>query len=245
MKVKSTVKDRDSELLARRATQVQKGAARAAVLGVNDGLVSTVCLVLGVAAATGGSQHAVLVAGFAGLVAGAFSMAAGEWISVKAQVDLFEGILSDLKKLVNRDLPLLRDNLENKFIASGMSIKNASLAARDVAKKDTHFAEQYAVQVLGVNPEELGSPWQAGFSSFALFTLGSLVALSPWFFVGSQLAVILSVIFTGVLSLGVGMYIAKSSGKRIFFGAFRQFLIVVAASVVTYGIGHVFGIAIG
>lgn len=237
-------KKRDSELLAQRAAQVQGGAARAAVLGINDGLVSTVCLVLGVAAAANGNQHAVLVAGFAGLIAGAFSMAAGEWISVQAQVELFEGILGDLKKLVRRDLPLLRERLEEKLVETGMTAAAAQTAAHDMAKKDQGFAVHYATQVLGVNPDELGSPWTAALSSFALFTVGSLVALAPWFFAGGQVASVWSVVLTAGVSLAVGAYIARSSGKNLTYGALRQFLIVLAASAVTYGIGHLFGVAL-
>ena len=237
-------KQHDSSILARRAAQVQGGAARAAVLGINDGLVSTVCLVLGVAAATNGAQRPVLVAGLAGLVAGAFSMAAGEWISVKAQVELFEGILGDLKALVKRDLPLLRENLEAKFVESGMSANAAQKAAHDMAQKNKHFSEIYSVQVLGVNPDELGSPWTAAFSSFVLFTAGSIVALSPWFFVGGTLGSLYSIAATSIVSLGVGAYIARSSGKNLAYGATRQFLIVLFASAVTYGVGHLFGVAV-
>ncbi len=241
----SEARKRDSELLAKRAKQVQGGAARAAVLGINDGLVSTVCLVLGVAAASQSSQQAVMLAGFAGLVAGAFSMAAGEWISVKSQVELFEGILKDLKKMVKNDLPLLRDTLELKLVETGMDPKAAKNAAHDMATKDKHFSVLYATQVLGVNPDELGSPWTAAFSSFALFTVGSLVALAPWFYGGGINASIWSVCLTAAVSLLVGAYIARSSGKSIAYGAIRQFVIVLAAAVVTYGIGHVFGVAVG
>ena len=100
----------DSAVLAARAQQVQRGAARAAVLGVNDGLVSTLCLVLAVGAA-GAPPSAVLLAGLAGLIAGAISMAAGEWISVQSQVDLFHGVLGDLKSMIKKDKALLEDNL--------------------------------------------------------------------------------------------------------------------------------------
>lgn len=242
--VSKTHKRHDSEILARRASQVQGGAARAAVLGINDGLVSTVCLILVVAAATNGDKSAVLIAGFAGLIAGAFSMAAGEWISVRAQVELFQGILADLRSLVSRDKALLEETLSDKFVESGMSEKIANSAAKDFAAKDDHFSELYAVQVLGVNPDELGSPWTAAISSFALFTAGSLVALSPWFVIGGQTATLLSVMFTAVVSLGVGAYIARSSGKNLWYGAIRQFIIVLLASAITYGVGVVFGTVI-
>lgn len=241
MSVQSSIKQHDSEILAKRANQVQGGAARAAVLGVNDGLVSTVCLILGVVAATGGSQHSVQVAGFAGLIAGAFSMAAGEWISVKAQVELFEGILQDLRKLVVNDKELLIENLQKSFTKNGMSNDSARVAANEIGNDDKGFVEMYASQLLGVNPSELGSPWTAAASSFVLFTVGSLVALAPWFFQGGNFATWLSVILTGLASLGVGAYIAVSSGKNLIYGASRQFLIVLLASAVTYGVGLLFG----
>ncbi len=241
--VSAHTKQQDTELLAKRTSQVQGGAARAAVLGVNDGLVSTVCIILAVAAATSGSKESVLIAGFAGLVAGAFSMAAGEWISVKSQVELFEGILADLRKLVKHDAELLRDTLQTKLVDSGLTSKTAAVAAKDMAKSKS-FTESYAVQVLGLNPDELGSPWTAAGSSFVLFTLGSLVALSPWFFIGGMNAVWLSVTFTALVSLVVGAYIAQTSGKSLWYGAVRQFMIVVLASLVTYGIGYAFGVVI-
>src|ERR1035438_8951891 len=115
---------KDSALLAKRAAQVQRGGARAAVLGINDGLVSVLCIVLGVAAAKG-SPKAVLIAGFAGLVAGAISMAAGEWISVTSQVELFNGVLNDLKNLVKTDKDLLVSQLEADFRQSGIASATA------------------------------------------------------------------------------------------------------------------------
>lgn len=236
-----TDKRKDSDLLAKRTAQVQGGAARAAVLGVNDGLVSTVCIVLVVAAATDGDKLGVLIAGFAGLVAGAFSMAAGEWISVKSQVELFEGILDDLKTLIKRDMALLRETLADNLQSTGMSKKSAAAAAQEMSKKDTHFREVYATQVLGMNPDELGSPWTAAGSSFVLFTLGSLAALSPWFFIGGTTAAVWSVVLTALASLVVGAYIARTSGKNLYYGAARQLIVVLLASVVTYGIGYVFG----
>ena len=127
-----------SRRLAQRAAQVQRGAARAAVLGVNDGLVSTLCIVVGVAAA-GADAKATLVAGFAGLLAGAISMAAGEWISVKAQVELFEGVLNDLKLAIDSDRKLLTKNLAQNLEDHGIDRDAAEQAAADVARSDDKF----------------------------------------------------------------------------------------------------------
>lgn len=238
--VTAAIKQHDSEILARRAMQVQKGGARAAVLGVNDGLVSTVCLVIAVAAA-GGSQNAVLLAGVAGLIAGSISMAAGEWISVRSQVDLFEGILSDLKKMVKNDRELLEDNLKAHFIKDGFMDKTAAKATTELSKDDNRFFTSYAEQVIGMNPDELGSPWTAAVSSFLLFTLGSLAPLAPWFIGAGSAAMLWSVALTAIGGLIAGGYVAYSSGKSLWYGSIRQFLIVVFASVVTYGAGLLFG----
>lgn len=232
-----------SRVLAERAAQVQRGAARAAVLGVNDGLVSVLCLVIAVAAA-GADARAVLIAGFAGLLAGAISMAAGEWISVKAQVELFENVLADLKNIVEKDQELLEENLTKNLEAHGIDSKTASLAVADVSRNDDEFVSMYSSQVIGINEDELGSPWVAAGSSFILFALGSIPPLLPWMIGLHGMAGIgLAVLLTGVGSLFVGGYTARSSGKSIVYGAIRQLLIVVFASVVTYGIGHVFGVA--
>lgn len=231
--------------LEKRALQVQRGGARAAVLGVNDGLVSTLCIVIGVAA-TGADARAVLVAGFAGLLAGAISMAAGEWISVKAQVELFEGVLGDLRRAIDTNRSQLTKDLAENFKSHGIDAKTAATAAKDVASDDKAFMSMYSSQVIGVNEDELGSPWTAAISSFLLFTGGSIPPLFPWIigmhdFSGIALAIAL----TGIGSLFVGGYTAKSSGKSVAYGAVRQLLIVIFAAVITYGIGHLFGVATG
>lgn len=236
-------KTQDSEVLARRALQVQRGAARAAVLGVNDGLVSVLCIVLAVAGA-GADVHTVLLSGFAGLVAGAVSMAAGEWISVRAQVELFDGILKDVQKLIKDDRELLIEQVTDSLSKSGHADSTATAAAKEIAQSDKHLTDVYARQVMGFNPDELGSPWVAAGTSFLLFTLGALAPLMPWFFTNGVLAISLSIIFTGLGSLVVGGYISASSGKPIAYGALRQLAIVILASVVTYGVGYVFGVSV-
>ncbi len=232
-----------SDALAARAAQVQRGGARAAVLGVNDGLVSTLCIVIGVAA-TGADAKAVLTAGFAGLLAGAISMAAGEWISVKAQVELFEGVLADVKLAIKNDHAGLVEDLAENFAKGGVDQATAEHAAADVAKNAKKFQTMYSSQVIGINEDELGSPWTAAISSFLLFTAGSIPPLSPWIIGMHGISGIgLAILLTGIGSLFVGGYTARSSGKSIVYGATRQLLIVVFAAVVTYGIGLVFGVA--
>jgi VIT1/CCC1 family predicted Fe2+/Mn2+ transporter len=233
-----------SKLLARRALQVQRGAARAAVLGVNDGLVSVLCLVLAVAGA-GADAAAVLLAGFAGLLAGAISMAAGEWISVQAQVELFGGILKDVERLMLKNRQLLNDQIAGKLQDSGYNEATAIKATQELQRDDKLLRDTYAQQVMGFNPYELGSPWIAAFSSFVLFTLGALAPLAPWIFGGGTLAIVFSIALTGLVSLLIGGFIGMSSGKGMVYGALRQLFIVVLASVVTYGTGYLFGVSVG
>lgn len=233
-----------SQMLAKRAAQVQRGAARAAVLGVNDGLVSILCIVVGVAAA-GADAKSVLIAGFAGALAGAISMAAGEWISVKTQVELFEGVLDDLRTIMKDDPELLEKNLAKDFEEHGMDKATAEHAAKDVAEDKQLFLSMYSSQVVGLNEDELGSPWWAAGSSFALFVVGAIAPLFPWIIGLHDLpGIFLAIVLTGIASLFVGGYTSRSSGKSVTGGAIRQLLIVVFAAGVTYGIGHLFGVAV-
>ena len=231
-----------SKKLKERAALVQRGGLRAAVLGVNDGLVSTVCLVVGFAA-TGASNAIVLTAGLAGLLAGAISMAAGEWISVKAQVELFEGVLDDLKSSMDTEKEHLVHSLAHTLASGGMEIHTAHQAAKDIARNDSDFINIYASQVIGMNKDELGSPWTAAGSSFVLFALGAFVPLAPWFFGGGMSSIMASVVLTSLSGLIVGAYIAKSSGKSVIYGSIRQLLIILGSSAVTYGIGYLFGVS--
>lgn len=238
-------KDSVSDILARRASQVQRGGARAAVLGYNDGLVSVLCIVIAVAAA-GGDTKTVLMAGFAGLLAGAISMAAGEWVSVKAQVELFQGILADLREVIKRDRKLLIDNLSGKLTELGVTSKDSSQAAKDIAVDDENLLTVYSAQVIGVNRDELGSPWSAAISSFVLFTIGSILPLLAWFVgLDGLKAIVVAIILTIFGGLFVGGFTAHSSGKNVYYGAIRQLVIIIIAAGATYGIGSLFGVAVG
>ncbi len=233
-----------SKLLEKRASQVQRGGARAAVLGVNDGLVSILCIVIGVAAA-GGDNGAVLLAGFAGTLAGAISMAAGEWISVTAQVELFAGVLKDLRKINKKDQALLISNLANNFEHHGIDSALSQKISSDVARDSDLFVSMYASQVIGINQDELGSPSTAAASSFVLFVIGAIAPMAPWVFGASGGSGIFSAIFlTALGGLFVGGFTAYSSGKSMVYGAVRQLIIIAFASAITYGIGYIFGVAV-
>ena len=235
--------DSDTASLRRKAEQVQRGGARAAVLGVNDGLVTNLCLILAVAGASA-TASSVRLAGFASLIAGAFSMAAGEWVSVRSQAQMAAGLVGELKRLIARNPRLVMDELTNQLIDDGFGTDTARKASAELPLDEERFLNFTSRTVFGVNPDELGSPYVAAFSSLALFSVGALIPLLPWFFAHGTPAAACSVVLTAIASLLVGGLVSWTAGNSAVRGASRQLLIVVLASAVTYGIGKLFGTAI-
>jgi VIT1/CCC1 family predicted Fe2+/Mn2+ transporter len=234
----------DAAELAARVAQVARGGARAAVLGINDGLVTNICLILAIAGANA-SRTNVRLAGFASLVAGSFSMAAGEWVSVRSQVELFGGLLDELRTLVSRNPRLILDELSSRLEVAGFGRETAQVATTELPLDEPRFLNFAATTLFGINPNELGSPATAALSSLALFAAGALVPLLPWFFTGGVLATWLSVVVTSLAGLAVGGVVGRLSGRPVARSALRQLAIVVGASAVTYGIGRLFGTAVG
>lgn len=234
---------RDAEELRQKAEVVARGGARAAVLGVNDGLVTNICLILGVAAANGPAS-AVRVAGFASLVAGAVSMAVGEWVSVRSQVEMYEGVLDELRLLVRRNPKLVLDTLTQRLVDGGFARDTARLVATELPLDERHFQQFTAQTVFGINADELGSPRLAALTSLALFSLGAAVPLAPWLVGSGIAATVTSIVLTAVASMAVGAWVARSSGRPALHGGLRQLLFVVVAAAVTSGVGAAFGTAV-
>ena len=229
--------------LQAKADQVARGGARAAVLGVNDGLVTNVCVILALAGASA-SASTVRLAGFASLIAGAFSMAAGEWVSVRSQVELYEGILAELRRLVGRNPKLVLDSLVSHLEDAGFGRETAQRASTELPLDADSFFAFTSRTVFGLNPDELGSPRVAAGSSFALFSVGAFTPLLPWFMTSGAAAVAASVLLTALFSLAVGAWVASSGGRPLLFGALRQLAIVIAAAAVTYAIGALLGTSV-
>ena len=234
--------DRESDAaeLAARVAQVTRGAVRAAVLGVSDGLVTNVCLILGLAGANA-SASSVRLAGFASLLAGALSMAAGEWVSVRSQVELYSGLLDELRALVRRDPELILDELTERLEEAGFGRATAQLASTELPLDEHRFLRFTSTTVFGIDPDELGSPMTAAITSLVLFAFGALVPLAPWFFTEGGAAALISVGLTAVASIAVGGVVSRSSGRPASAGALRQLAIVTVSAAVTYGIGKAFG----
>ena len=220
----------------------RSGSLRAAVFGVNDGLVSNFSLVLGMAGADLGSQ-VVILAGIAGLVSGAFSMAAGEYVSMRVQREVFEGALNtERRELVEEPDAELRE-VEVILRAQGVPAEDAERIAPRVMEDPELALDLMARQELGLNPDELGSPIGAAASSFASFAVGALIPLLPFVLFAFGTALIASVVLSGLLLFVVGALAARLSGRPAFFGGARMLLIGAAAAAVTYGIGKLFGVA--
>lgn len=224
------------------------GTLRAAVLGVNDGLVSNFSLVMGVAGGTagaGGDPFYVLLAGLAGLLAGAFSMAAGEYVSMKAQRDMFEHQLSveagELKEAPEEE----REELALIYRAKGLSDEDArKLAAHIVSNPDVAL-DTLAREELGLDPGELGSPWGAAASSFAAFAIGAVVPLSPYIVVRTGvLPVALSAGLSALALVVVGSALSVLTGRSPLVGSGRMLLAGGLAAGVTYGIGRLVGVTV-
>ena len=220
---------------------IQGGKARAAVFGASDGLVSNVSLILGVAGASPGAGI-VRLAGLAGLIAGAVSMAAGEYVSMRAQTELLEHEL-DLERIELRRNPHVETvELTQIYQSRGMPADRARELAEHMMANPEMALEAHAREELGIDPNELGSPVGAAVSSFLAFAVGAVLPLIPWFVGSGAAAVIASVVIGVVAAAAVGTLLAWFTGRSYVKSALRQVGIAAFASAVTYAIGSAVGV---
>lgn len=216
------------------------GTLRAAVLGVNDGLVSNFSLVMGVAGGTG-DPGIVVIAGVAGLLAGAFSMAAGEYISMRSQKDVYENIV----RLEKAELALWPEReqaeLAGFYEVKGFDEEEAKVIAERLSKNPDIALAIHLQEEFGLNQEDLGSPWGAAFASMVAFALGAIVPVAPYLFGESDLSFPVSAALSGIALLIVGAGLAWISGVNTFWGGTRMLLVGGIAAAVTYGIGSLIG----
>ncbi|MDX6266475.1 MAG: vacuolar iron transporter family protein [Frankiales bacterium] len=217
---------------------VTGGWLRPAVFGVTDGLVSNASLVIGVAA-SGASTHAVILAGVSGLAAGAFSMATGEYVSVASQQELTLAEI-EVEKLELARVPKAEEaELAQVYVQRGVE----PALAREVAKQlSANPEEAWRVHVreeLGVDPDDLPSPWTAAGSSFISFTLGALVPLLPYLLGASTLAA--TIVLTVIALFAAGVGVSRFTSRTWWYSGTRQLLLGGAAAAVTYTIGNAVG----
>lgn len=222
---------------------VQGGAIRAAIFGISDGLVTNVSLILGVAGAAA-DPGVIRLAGLAGLAAGAFSMAAGEYVSMSAQKELLERELEVERRSLATRPTFERRELASIYEERGVSPDTAAELSAEMMREPKLALETHAREELGVNPRELGSPIAAAVSSFFAFALGAVIPLVPWFFVRGTTAILISVVLGALTALAIGAAIGVSTGRGPLRSAVRQLLLGAAAGGVTYGIGAVLGVQV-
>ncbi|MFZ3233840.1 MAG: VIT1/CCC1 family protein [Stellaceae bacterium] len=219
-------------------------ALRAAVLGANDGLVSNLSLVMGVAGAAM-APRAILVTGLAGLLAGACSMALGEWLSVNTaresaqrQIDTEASELEQMPEEEQEELALI-------YQAKGLPEELAkTLAQQLIANKKTAL-DTLVREELGIDPDELGgSAWAAGGTSFLLFSVGAIFPVAPYFGLAGAAALAASLAASGVALFLIGAGTSLFTGRGLWFSGLRQLVVGLAAAGVTFGIGRLIGAAV-
>src|SRR6202790_5382484 len=222
----------------------RSGALRAAVFGVNDGLVSNTSLVMGFAG-SGAANTTILFAGLAGLLAGAFSMAAGEYISMRSQREAYEREIA-LEAMELRDDPDAEaEELALIYRAKGLDPVEAERAAAAIMKDRDVALDTMAREELGLDPDQLGSPWSAAFSSLLAFALGAIVVVLPYLFGSGRAALIVAIVLAALALFAVGATIGALNGRGALRSGTRQLLIGGAAALLVFGIGHLIGASAG
>ena len=219
------------------------GVLRAAILGVNDGLVSNFGLVMGVAGGTSDSGI-VALAGVAGMLAGAISMGVGEYVSIRSQRDFFEYMIRREKAAMQTRPEQMARDIAGLYEERGLTQDEAELVAQRLMTRPNMALETRIREEVGLNPDDLGSPWGAAFSSVAAFSAGAIVPVIPFLVAGGNGAIIGSAIAAGAALAAVGGGLAWMSGLSPIRGGLRMLLLGAAAAAVTFGIGTAVGLSL-
>jgi len=219
----------------------QGGNLRAAVFGANDGLVSNASLILGVAGATA-DNHVILVSGIAGLLAGAFSMAAGEYVSMRSQREMFERQIAAERDELARYPAEEAAELALIYQARGLTKDDAERVARSITANPENALDVLAREELGVDPGELGSPAAAALFSFLSFAGGALIPLAPFALGAGGKSIPIAIALAGAALFAIGATISLFTGRSALRGGLRMLLLGGAAAATTFGIGKLLGV---
>jgi VIT1/CCC1 family predicted Fe2+/Mn2+ transporter len=217
------------------------GTLRAAIFGVNDGILSNTSLLMGVAAA-GVSPQTALLSGVAGLLAGAFSMAAGEFISVRTQREMFEHQIGQEREELEMYPAEEAEELALIYAARGLPIDEARAVATKLVADPKHALDVLAREELGLNPDDLGSPFGAAWSSFAAFAAGASIPLAP-FLLRMESAALIAAGLASLALFAVGAAVSLFSGRNALMGGVRMVAIGALAAGATFLVGKAFGVA--
>ena len=219
-------------------------ALRAAVLGANDGLVSNMSLVMGVAGAAL-DPHAILITGLAGLLAGATSMAMGEWLSVQSSRELYERQIAIEQSELAEAPEEEAQELALIYQSKGLSAAEAKILVDKLMLDHGKALDTLAREELGIDPDELGgSAWEAAFASFALFAVGAIFPVLPFMLTTGHAAVWFSLILSTVVLFGIGAAITLLTGRGVLYTGARQLVFGLGAAGLTYGIGRLIGVTL-
>jgi len=219
------------------------GSLRAAVFGVNDGLVSNFSLVMGFAGAEAKPEY-ILLAGVAGLLAGSFSMAAGEYVSMSAQRELFEQQIAMEKQELEMSPKEEEEELSLIYQAKGIPEKEAAALARRIIENPKTAIDTLAREELGLDPSELGSPWRAATSSFLAFVMGAFVPVVPYLFTSGLFASVASASLSFLALFAVGALLSIFTARGPFLSGLRMLGIGLLASAITYTVGWLLGVSV-
>ena len=218
----------------------RSGGLRAAVFGVSDGLVSNAALVMGFAG-SGAPRTAILLAGIAGLLAGAFSMAAGEYVSMSSQREMYEREISLESQEIAEKPEEERAELVLLYRAKGLDRTEAELLADKIMVDPDVALDTLAREELGLDPDELGSPWTAALSSLLAFAAGAFVVVLPYLFTGGAVALYVAIGLVAVALFAVGAGIGVLNGRSFLRSGIRQLVAGGLAAAVVFGVGHLIG----
>lgn len=219
-------------------------ALRAAVLGANDGLVSNLALVMGVAGANL-SPQIILITGIAGLLAGSFSMALGEWLSVQSSRELYEHQIRTEAAEIEASPEEEAEELALIYQARGMDVQQSEVLARRIMTDPREALDVMAREELGINPSEMGgSPWVAAFTSFALFATGAFIPVLPFLFTSGTTAVGVSLVLSALGLFGLGAGITLFTARSPLRSGLRSVVFGLAAAGGTYAIGRLIGVTV-
>lgn len=219
------------------------GSFRAAIFGVNDGLVSNLSLVMGVAGADPGNRF-VLLSGIAGLLAGSFSMAAGEYVSMTAQREMFERQIALEKEELEANPEEEQEELSLIYQAKGIPRAQADALAASIISNPQTALDTLAREELGLDPASLGSPWGAALSSFIMFSLGAIVPVLAFLFSGGVTAIVISALLGALALFSVGAALSLFTGRAPLRSGLRMLAIGLGASAITFLVGRVIGVSV-
>jgi len=220
--------------------QISDGWIRAGIFGISDGLVTNTSVLLGIAGASSGHSF-VRLAGVAALIAGGFSMATGEYLSMRATKELLEYEINVERRSIADDPDEERNELREMFIRRGIEADLAERLSVDLMRDPELALQTHVREELGVDPSATGSPWAAATSSLLTFSIGAFIPLVPWLFTSSGNEIWWSVSLSAVGSAGVGGAIGVFTRRGTFKWALRQVVVTALAAGVTFGVGRLVG----